>query len=207
MTSGTVSLTQWKNKVVFLIGGGPSLKRFDFNRLLGKGIVVAINDAFLRIPWADALYSEDKVWFSTRSESIRGFLGKKFFAIQPQLFKDPFPCTLLERSRNIRLSDDPGKINIGGNSGYGALNLAYLSGCREIVLLGYDLKPTNGSGTHWHEGYSWFNKRNEVSYYARWAKQFEDTLPQLEKKGVKVFNTNYDSAVTAFPFAPIKRWL
>lgn len=83
----------------------------------------------------------------------------------------------------------------GGNSGYGALNLAYLKGSRRIILLGYDFCH---SATHWHEGYAWQGKSND-SMYRKWATQFIRALPQLHKHGVQVLNASPDSAITAFP--------
>jgi len=52
----------WKGQTVYLIGGGPSLKGFDWNRLRNKKSI-AINKAIKFWPEADAMYWTDgRVW-------------------------------------------------------------------------------------------------------------------------------------------------
>jgi hypothetical protein len=49
----------WEGEPCFIIGGGPSLKGFDFNRLRGQGRVIAINRALEYAPWADVVFFMD----------------------------------------------------------------------------------------------------------------------------------------------------
>mgnify|MGYP002682074433 CR=1 FL=1 len=48
----------WKGQRCFIVGGGPSLKGFDFGRLRGER-VIAINRAFEACPTADIMFAMD----------------------------------------------------------------------------------------------------------------------------------------------------
>ena len=184
------SVPPWNE--VFLVGGGSSLKGFDFERLRGR-IVVAINDALLYLPWATALFSIDPQWVENRMEQIRKFPGEKYLAVEPV---DGLEAAYLIRQRGKELSETWPEVRISGNSGYGALNLAVLKGAKRIVLLGYDFYD---SAQHWHAGYLWNQNNPMPTLYSRWAKDFNSTVPQLKQLGVEVINTSMLSLITAFP--------
>ena len=84
------------------------------------------------------------------------------------------------------LSNDPEHIKTGCNSGYAALNLAYLKGSQEIHLIGYDMNPADND------------------QYQFWAPLFLDTVEQFKVRGTKVLNHNPSSSIDAFPRVPLK---
>jgi len=196
----SVSKNIWLNDTVFIIGGGPSLAGVDLQRLQGKGVLLAVNEAYNKIPYCNALFTCDRLWFR---HNVKTFDSRpdvlKFVALPKDMVIPEFSGTLLERSREDGLSYDPSSIRINGNSGFGALNLAVLAGAKRIVLLGFDLKPT-ASVTHWHGGYIWFDKRNETGMYPRWIRAFETVSKELYDMGVNVLNINKDSAIRCFDF-------
>src|SRR3972149_821520 len=49
----------WRGERCFIIGGGPSLAGFDFERLRGQGRIIAVNKAYLDAPFADILFFMD----------------------------------------------------------------------------------------------------------------------------------------------------
>jgi hypothetical protein len=184
---------------VFLVGGGPSLRGFDFKKLKGR-TVCAINDAVLHVPWADCLFSADQQWIANREREILKFPGEKFLAgPMPAEDSELFPY-YLKRERSAGLSEQPDTLNVRGCSGYAALNLAYLKGAKRIVLLGYDFRNPDA---HWYSNYSWMSVTNPSSgrskMYLGWAQYFNETVNQLKQAGVEVLNASIKSAVTAFP--------
>jgi hypothetical protein len=190
---------QPKWATVYLIGGGPSLRGFDLQRLQGHA-VVAINDAILHLPWATALFSLDLCWMNNRLAEIAAFSGQCYLAVPmgaeiiPKL---PPDTILLERIPGFRgLSGQPSRIYVGGgNSGFGAFNLAVLAGAKRIVLLGYDFCR---NAQHWHEGYAWKGNSNE-RMYNKWGEQFQYTLPTLRTLGIEVLNASKISSLNLFP--------
>jgi hypothetical protein len=202
LSFGSVSPPWWKGETVYLIGGGPSLKGFDLERLRGR-VTVAVNDAAKYAPWATALFSLDRMWIQERQGLISDFAGEVYLAVAEDF---PFDrqaipgVTYLVRQRSlVGLSDDLGRIYMGGgNSGFGAFNLAYLKRASRIILLGYDCRD---AGEHWHEGYEW-NRRNGSVHnplYRKWADQFAHCIPALQRAKVSVYNANLASTIRCFP--------
>lgn len=192
---GSVSGTHWAE--AYLIGGGPSLKGFDFGRLCGR-TVVAVNDAVYHLPFATALFSLDLTWIRNRRKEVSAFAGERYLAVPDDFdFSSGPEATYLLRSRaKLGLSSDPTQIHMGGgNSGFGALNLAFLKGARRIILLGYDLIS---AGVHWHSGYAWQGAANSKMYLS-WAERFDQVALQLASNGVEVLNASPVSAIKAFP--------
>ncbi len=92
------------------------------------------------------------------------------------------------------LSTEQGTIYRGGNSGYQAVNLAYLLGARRILLLGFDM-CIEGKKRHWfgdHPG-----KLNMASNYKNFARAFESIVPA--KYGIEILNLSRRTALDCFP--------
>lgn len=165
---------------------------FDFDRLRGK-VVVAVNGAVARLPWATACFSADRTWINNSREMLRGFVGEIYFAIAET---DPLlqeKVHYLRRSRSTAFSTDPTIVHVPSTSGYGALNLVYLKGAREIILLGYDYC---GVG-HWHGMYAWKSSTDQA-VWSQWATCYRSTLGQLQAAGIRVINASPDSKIDAF---------
>jgi len=174
-----------------IVGSGPSLCSFDFERLRGQ-VVLAINDAVLQVPWAAALYSHDHRWIRSRLSLLGKFTGRKYIAI-PKCHADLWDMpgvVYLNRSREPGLSADPSTVCIGGCSGYGALNVAVLLGAQHITLYGYDLVPGRAFASEHPE---------QRQMYRSWAQLFQTTLPFLEDRCITVVNASVASAIDAFP--------
>jgi hypothetical protein len=155
--------------------------------------VCAVNDAAIRLyplrqQFASlSVFSLDSVWVNKNCKFLADFDGEKFVALPLDTFPecDGIPgVTYLQWSTKPGLSDDPGVICTGGNSGYGALNLAYLKKARYINLVGYDMHPA------------------DKPHFPIWSAMFQEAVPQLRKNGVLVLNFNPHSNIHAFPKVP-----
>lgn len=185
---------------VFLIGGGASAGRIDLDRIRGCGVVVAINDSVRRIPWADIVFSSDGVWVTRRAGLLARFAGRKVAATDGGYVppKAAGPIEILDRRRDVRVSDDPNLIYSAHNSGFAALNFAVSREAKRIVLIGFDLD----GGEHWHGGYEWRCRFGRADH-PKWAAAFDAIAPELARRGIDVVNVNLDSAVRCFRFATL----
>lgn len=181
----------WENGAVYIIGGGPSLRGFDWEQLRGRK-VIAINRAFEVAPWADVLYWTDADFYRWYKRDIDSFRGMKVTCRPAKIPSENI--LLLCGVRDYGLDLRPSYICDGNNSGYGALNLAVKLGAKRIYLLGYDLHSTQDA-THWHNGY---NRRHNHTIYKRLFKYFDSAVPVLNKLGVEVWNANPDSHLACF---------
>lgn len=210
ITFGSVSRLCPEN--VIIVGSGPSLKGFDFNLLKDKGLIISVNNAVNYVPFSD-------VWFTLDPWGLHGpqlpkppFKGQLVAAV-PQDFgrrdaKSPAHRVVPTRkmlylqrliSHNHMdvssetamvdgLSDDPRCVSTG-NSGYGALNLAYhLRPQKNILLLGMDATI----------GYFYTDKeKNRPLNFL--PKLFQSAKPQLDAATLNVINGSPESRIKAFP--------
>lgn len=185
----------WGDLTCYIVGGGPSLRGFPIGRLHNAGaFTLGVNDAGL-LAQTRALFTADQEWLRHRAVEFEAWAdnGTAAYAALPAQW--PL-ANLAERGkylvREMRpgLSDDPRYIH-GLNSGFGALNLAYLKRARKVVLLGFD---GTDSG-HWHSPYSWATPGSG----GQDVKAYLQAQQQCQLAGVEVLNASPGSAITAFP--------
>jgi hypothetical protein len=197
----------WSGFSCYIIGGGPSLKGFDFNRLLGKK-TIGINRSFEFYP-SDILYFMDFEFYRSicdggdYSEKVlnkwKNFSGT-IVGLSPlsEYLKFGQEVYLVRRGNTPVINYDLDHGIYGGVcSGVGALMLAAQLGATQIFLLGMDLKAKEH--IHWHSGYH----KQEVETFnllcRDYIKDFEFVAPVLKARGVSVINCSEDSALTCFP--------
>ncbi|MGE3932362.1 MAG: hypothetical protein AB7F67_03880 [Rhodospirillaceae bacterium] len=216
----------WAGDTVLILGGGPSLA--DLAPRLDKGPlnplpswegaggggasrvrVLAINDAFLLAPWADALYFCDLRWW--HGVQNRPHLKRPFDAF-PGLVVTLDNLQLRDRDPRIRclanmgwdekaghtgLFDRPWGVFHGRNSGYQAIHLAVHAGARRILLAGYDMRPAPDGRANWHRNHE--TPANPGAYDAVMLPSFPFLAAACAARGVEVINVTPGSALTAFP--------
>jgi hypothetical protein len=166
---------------VWIIGNGPSSITFDRRRLINESVLV-INRGRYTFP-ADAFFSLDRDFITRHVKDIEDFKGEKHLAL-PLPRPEIKGAVWYDWSYQDGLCEHPHMLATGCNSGYAAIGLCYTLGTKEIHLVGYDMDPMD------HDQYQF------------WSKAFNTMLPQLNARGVKVFNHNVDSYITAFPRIP-----
>ncbi len=92
-------------------------------------------------------------------------------------------------------------IHWGANSGYQAINLAYLWGARRIILLGYDCKQIEGKA-HWFGQHPQGLNRHQP--LETWRRNFPQLAADLAAEGVEVLNCSPDSALECFRKVPLE---
>ena len=184
----------WKGETVYIIGGGPSLVDFNWNSLNGKR-TLAINKAITTYPNADALYWTDTRFYFWHKKEVDNYAGLKFTIKYKEGYTDDI--LILNKGNSVGLSESTDSLCHGNNSGYAAINLAFLLGAKRIVLLGYDMK-NNGRQGHYHDGYPVPAIGDKV-YKEQFMPGFQSLAHELDKKGVKVYNASMHSELTVWP--------
>ena len=181
----------WNDDVVYIVAGGPSLKGFDWAKLDGKK-VIAINRAFSYLPNADVLYFSDTRFYEWYRDDIEKFKGLKY-TISNKIKSTTVKS--LKRGHETGMHTDGYTLSHGNNSGYAAINLAYMLGAKVIILLGYDLNTIKT--VNFHDGYN-IEQQNNV-YKNEFIPPYL-SLPRLFKRlGVLCYNANQDSELNCFP--------
>jgi len=201
----------WSGGRCFLIGGGPSLRNFDFSQLDNE-LTIAINRAHEFINSPSVIFFMDKEDFYDKlmcgefgQKALKKFnkshAMKMALNISGHDYGEDIHSIPISRNPEMTFSLKDG-IYDGENSGFAALNLAVCMGAKEIYLLGYDMKGDGqGNQTWFHGGYK---RKGKESNYKGWIKHFKGAVPLLKQKGIEVINLNPDSALRCFEFKQFK---
>tara|TARA_R110000823_G_scaffold4223_9_gene15973 strand:- start:897 stop:1682 length:786 start_codon:yes stop_codon:yes gene_type:complete len=183
----------WVGETAYLIGGGPSLKNFNWSRLNNKK-TIAINKAFMFYPQATALYWTDARFYTWYSKDIDNFKGLKYTISARRNL--PQNVHLLKRGVKYGVETTKNSLAHGNNSGYAAINLALHLGVKRIVLLGYDM-GNSGTTSHFHDGYP-VNQTGDHVYDKHFLPGFGILQDQIKGKGIQIFNACPTSKLNTF---------
>lgn len=149
------------------------------------------------MPWASVLYACDGKWWRSEDgiKAREEFHGLKVTQ-DPQADELGLHRVIHSDGVNKILTDPPGTIGAGGNSGFHALNLAVQFGARRIILLGYDMSTENG--IHWHGPHKGNIGDPQPSTVNGWVKHYEDNAGLIKSLGVEVINCSPGTALTCF---------
>lgn len=191
--------------MIFCIGGGESLKGFDFNRL-DKYNTIGCNHVGFQYKELKNLVFLDEKFYKKNKDNIDKFKGHIYCHIRavPEGFKLD-NMTLIETHYKEPFYNLD-NIYLGGISGLTALDIAcynaYIN--EEIYLLGYDLY-----GGHFYQDKIpeedkdmsvWEEPIVDVS---RWVSKFALFEKYAKKYGSKIVNCNPESRIRCFEFADI----
>ena len=184
----------WLDENVYIIGGGPSLKGFNWSSLAGKK-TIAINRAVQFWPKADAMYWTDSRVYQWYKSDIDAFQGLKYTLKRGINYSGK--VNVLKKGVKFGLEAARNSLAHGNNSGYAAINLAVHLGAKRIILLGYDM-GNNGAVSHFHDGYP-VNQTSEHVYNNQFIPGFNILRELLFAKGIECYNASLNSKLDVFP--------
>ncbi len=196
------------NKNVYIIGGGYSLKGFDFNKLKDKD-TITINKSIFHVPNPTYFITCDysfihRLRHSNLAHNFETNKAVKFFIVQSHLsyliekegkiidirtnkyiydLKNFDVIIKSYKSEGVGFSWNDFRNGI--NSGFCALQIAILLGYKNIYLLGFDLDVKN-ENTHFHEGYGQsinsFRKKLDkyLEYYQKALTYLKNQKPEIK---------------------------
>lgn len=194
---------------VFIVGGGYSLKNFDFNLLKNKN-VIALNSAYNYVGENAVLYWADAVWGQNEEDSLRKHPSKYKFS--SRINADTLilsnktgtaGCHWLKKTGDYGYDSNVNNVR-GNNSGANAINFAINLGAYRIILLGFDMGYT-GSKSHFHDHY-----QTTVGYNV-YSELFIPSIESIAKNiahiPVKIINCSHTSALKCFEIGEYKDYL
>lgn len=186
--------TLWEGQTVVCVGGGPSLTLDQLDYVKGKAGVIAINNAYELAPWADILYAGDRQWWDWH-EGCPEFTGIKVCIDEGACKK--YGLFYIGSDSKVGLSTDQTFINTGRNSGFAAVNIAYLAGAARIVLIGYDMKFHRDGRSHWFGDHPNLVRSNYNNFISQFDKVADQNL-------VDIVNCTPKSALKCFRIAELE---
>ncbi len=207
----------WKGQQCIIVGGGPSLRNFNWDLLEGE-TVIAINRAFEMCDPTISFAMDHQWWGWTeigrfgkdiahRYRTMKGYkvmLNSMMENAWVRYPRDIYTVDPWHGNASVTLSNNDG-VGLGGpqgtgpqnNSGFAAVNLALNLGATKIYLLGFDMKGDGqGRQVWWHDGYPSLQSER---VYAEFRKAFTDAAPLMLQRA-DIINLTPDSALECFPF-------
>lgn len=188
MSYWSAPIDRYRGERVFVVGGGPSLRDFDPERLRGRPVIAANNAGLDLMPWADVLFWADKRWFEWNADRLGSHKGEFRVTRRPAGRGD---VLLMQHEPKWNLSRKQDTV-AGWCSGGSCINLAFLMGSSDIVLLGFDMHGDNYHTDHRKPG-------NARRYIDQFMPAIERMAAPLAAYGVKVRNATPGSALQCFP--------
>lgn len=184
---------------VFVVGGGPSLRNLDPEKLRDRRVIAVNNAGLDLVPWADVLIWSDPRWFRWNEDRLHLHGGPiKIARNAVNIEHGRFRIRNMRRDTGPSLSLRPDTL-AGYDTGAGAVNLAFLMGARDIVLLGFDM--SDPPPDRWREG----NYHGDHQIAPPPMQRTENFVPShermalaLDEHGVKVRNATPGSALRAY---------
>jgi hypothetical protein len=139
------------------------------------------------------LYACDHKWWKHHYDPSFKLTNMELWTQDPQAHKD-FDLNWVQGRSQPGLGEDC--VHFGGNSGYQAINLAYLWGAKRIILVGFDCKPVGGKD-HWFGQHP--RGMTQIQPYQIWLDHFKRLAIDLWARNVRVINCSPDSALDCFP--------
>jgi len=190
---GKITKPFWDDKPVAIVGGGPSLVDFDFERLRGAH-VLAIKSAIINMPWADACFGMGD--FSVWRDRLDGMQSRVYWLAGEPERSAAKNVTFLKRLDGQSLSEDPSEIYSGGTSGFGAMQICIHKKAKRVVLFGFDYDGAYDNGSP--DKHAQKKRAQSEANWKIWATHFGVYVPHLNRVGISVVNACPASAISCF---------
>lgn len=196
----------WHGQAAIIAATGPSLtadvaEACRAAQARGTHRVVAVNDAYKLLPFADVLYACDAAWWDVH-KGCPEFAGEKWSTHGSENHNDKsdaaakWKLSIVAGTSGRAFSTNPSQVVYGMNSGFQAINLALLFGANPLVLVGFNLGVPIGRPRHFF-GRHPRPLQNSVAY-SSFIPCFEAAAKALPA-GVRIINATPDSALRCFP--------
>jgi hypothetical protein len=192
----------WKGEEAFIIGGGPSLRGFDWSLLIDEH-TVGCNNAFRLGPEVCKIvvFCDKKFILGEQGRPREGFYDmlsvfpNSVITNDTQLRYRPEKWILWMQRRPVGLHHDA--LGYNANTGAAAINVAILLGATTIYLLGFDMHLDPQRRPNWHDHQ--IDKPSE-EVYVRMLAAFGHVSKDLRQKfpGYTVINVTDDSDLQIF---------
>ena len=199
-------LLRWHGRTVVVVASGPSLT--DRQVVLvenSSAFTIAVNSSYEKLWTPEAIYACDYLWWKHNHMAAKRHIKGE----RQRLWTQDLAAAEQFHLSHIRweAKDGLGKrgLRVNGNSGAGAINLAYHFGARRILLVGMDMKPGPNGEKHWHPDHP--KPLVQGQQFEEWRKKMGVLAKDLKDEGVEVINCTPGSALTCFPTSDLEQEL
>lgn len=207
----------WTGHDVTIVGGGPSLKSFDWSALHYRRHVITINRSFKDAPTSDLWFTEDaRVITELWGARLKFFLGIKLWHClqaneipEVQAIDPSIEIIQTKRTDKFWSASFQDGLGYSSNSGVGAINIAHILGADRIFLLGFDCRAEGLVMENYHHEYKgrpmWEVGSNAADNF---KSDFEGWVAPHVKdiEVISVINPEYPTALKCWETMEYKDW-
>ena len=194
----------WRGHTAVVVASGPSLTDEQIT-LIEHSVVftIAVNNSYAKLRHPDVVYACDYLWWKLNHMKAKQNIPRRQLWTQDRAAAEQFQLSHIQWEGK----DGLGKrgLRVNGNSGAGAINLAYHFGARRILLVGMDMKPGPNGEKHWHPDHP--KPLVQGQQFEEWRKKMGVLAADLKTEGVTVVNCTPGSALTCFPMGDLEQEL
>ena len=194
----------WRGHTAVVVASGPSLTDEQIT-LIEHSVVftIAVNNSYAKLRHPDVVYACDYLWWKLNHMKAKQNIPRRQMWTQDRAAAEQFQLSHIQWEGK----DGLGKrgLRVNGNSGAGAINLAYHFGARRILLVGMDMKPGPNGEKHWHPDHP--KPLVQGQQFEEWRKKMGVLAADLKTEGVTVVNCTPGSALTCFPMGDLEQEL
>lgn len=193
-------LLDWRGQTAVIAASGPSLVPGTPGPAADVRIITT-NTSWKVFPYADVHYACDLLWHKINLPLMPPENRRKCWT-QDRNSAERWQLNWIRQAARPGLGTKD--LHVNGNSGFGAINLAYLFGCRRILLLGFDMREVGGK-KHWHPDHPKPCVQNMP--FKEWLFKSVALARDLKAAGCEVINCTPGSALTVWPMSTIEKEL
>lgn len=193
---------KYRNKKFVLCATGPSLTP-EVVEIIRKykddHVIFGINDSYRIIDFLDEHYACDEKWWAAWGKDFR----EKYPYLSSWAYGDnaaEYGVKVIKGFHNTGLSLRQDKLHYGANSGYQALNIAFLMGGRKFILVGYNMGTVSGKN-HFFGLHQGMNNNSPYNLFIKNYGTIQDPIKNL------VVNCTPNSALNCFRKADLEEEL
>lgn len=197
-------LPDWRGHTAVVVASGPSLDDEQIVHVEHAPVkTIAVNNSYEILGHPSAVYACDYLWWKLNHMKVKQNIHRQCLWTQDRAASEQFQINHVQ----WEAKDGLGKrgLRVNGNSGAGAINLAYHFGARRILLVGMDMKPGPNGEKHWHPDHP--KPLVQGQQFEEWRKKMGVLAADLKTEGVTVVNCTPGSALTCFPMGDLEQEL
>lgn len=197
-------LFNWRDHTAVVVASGPSLADEQIT-LIEHSVVftIAVNNSYAKLQHPDVVYACDYLWWKLNHMKAKQNIPRRQLWTQDRAAAEQFQLSHIQWEGKDGLGKQGLRVN--GNSGAGAINLAYHFGARRILLVGMDMQTGPHGEKHWHADHP--KPMVQGQMFEEWIKKMGVLAKDLKAEGIEVVNCTPGSALKHFPMGDLEQEL